>query len=103
MSKKTFDDYYKKRMESAAIGAKNHDISIEEFIKTFHRMTMEEYKEARRRDYERKECHSFWRRECYNKDIECYHCCYFFSQLEWDKTPIKERKRLGLTKKLRRH
>jgi hypothetical protein len=88
---KTFNNYYKERMKSAKIGAKNHNLSVEVFIKTFHKMTMEEYKAARKRDYERKECHSFWHRECENKGIECHHCCHFFSSAEWDKMTTKEK------------
>jgi hypothetical protein len=93
---KTFNDYYKKRLKSAKIGAKNNNLSIEDFIKTFHRMTMEEYKAAREKEYYNKACHSFWKRECENKGIKCHHCCYFFSIDEWNKMPLKERHRLGL-------
>lgn len=82
---KTFDDYYKQSLKSAKIGANNHNMSVKNFIKIFHKKTMEEYKEARKKDYERKACHSFWRRECLNKGIECYRCREFYSFSEFDK------------------
>ena len=25
-------------------------------------------------------CHSFWRSECENKNVECYRCSYFYSE-----------------------
>jgi hypothetical protein len=88
---KTFDDYYKKSLKGAKTGAKNNKMSVEDFIKTFHRMTMEEYKESQKKRYEAKGCHSFWHRECVNRGIECYRCSKFYSYADWDKMTIKER------------
>ena len=46
---------------------------------------------------EKKGCHSFWRRECLNKDIKCSHCCYYFSIAEYEKMTKKYKNKLGIS------
>lgn len=88
---KTFDDFYKERITNFKIGASNRKMSMTLFLKTYRNMTRKEYRQYQLSRYKGKSCHSFWSRECVNKDIECHHCCHYYSIEDWDKMTTKER------------
>jgi hypothetical protein len=88
---KTFKSYYKLRLAYMREVAKADGETLEECLKRRLNKTPDEYREYQLKIYERKECRSFWRRECTNKDVECHHCRHFYSISDWDKMTAEER------------
>jgi hypothetical protein len=89
--KSTFEDYFIIRHNAILLVAKQRNITVEEYLRNVMGQTPDEYKERQLKNYNKQECHSFWRRECVNKDIECHHCKHYYSTAEWDKMSIKKR------------
>jgi len=89
--KNTFEDYYKKKLKEITNSAKTDGITVEEILQKYYKKTVDEYMEWQMGFYSAKDCHSFWHRECVNKDTECHRCDKFYSIAEWDKMSIKER------------
>jgi hypothetical protein len=87
----TFEDYYIERYNAIVSCAKRDSLTVKEFLEKRMGKTVEEYKQWQLKLYTAKDCHSFWRRECTNKDTECYHCCHYYSTAEWDKMSTKKR------------
>jgi hypothetical protein len=92
---KTFKDFYNDRLNSIKTSAAMNNMSMTKFLKSVHHQTRKEYRQFQLKRYQGKSCHSFWHRECVNKDRECYHCSYFHSTEDFDKMSNKERLQLG--------
>ena len=88
--KKTFQDYWNKRIKELTKVAKRDKVTVKKFVKYNYHKTLTEYKKFQKQMYNRKSCHSFWHRECINKDIECQRCCFYFSKKECDKMTKKQ-------------
>ena len=89
--KSTFEDYYLKKIVVMREVAKKDGLSLEECLKLRMGKTVEEYREYQLKNYNRKECHSFWRSVCANKETECHRCNQYYSPAEWDKMSTKKR------------
>lgn len=76
---RSFQDYYDYVTYDFKKIAKVRKESLKIFIKEAFNKTLTEFKKDVSKDYHRKMCHSFWHRECENKDIMCDKCCEFKS------------------------
>jgi hypothetical protein len=83
-----FDKYYNKKLKDILKLAKKEKISLKEYIIKRYDFCfrnkiiinpLTEFKSFKKKEFKRKECHSFWHRECENKYKECYHCCEYYS------------------------
>ena len=90
---KTFDDFYNKKLKQEARYAKKHKKSTKEFIEHNYK-SMTEYKKFMEHLYVMKECHSFWHRDCENKNIECHRCSKFYSYADFDKMSVKQQRNI---------
>jgi hypothetical protein len=91
---KTFKDFYNNRLNNIKRGAAMNNMSMTEFLKRVHHQTRKEYRQLQLKRYQGKSCHSFWHRECVNRDIECHRCSHYYSLEEWNKMTTKERNRI---------
>lgn len=87
--KVTFNTYYNQKLINMQKIADRDKVSIKTIIFKIYGKTLEEYKEWQKSLYKTKNCYSFWRSECENKGIECYHCNKYYSQEEYDKLTKK--------------
>jgi len=84
-----FNIFFNKKINDLKKIAKKD--TIEEYLKKYFRKSLEEYKKFQRKMYTCKSCHSFWRRECENRESKlCDICNKNYSYLEWDKMTKEE-------------
>ena len=86
-----FEDYYKKKLADISKSPNRNGLSVEDFIFKLYRKTLTEYEKMHLEIYKKKECHSFWHRECTNKGVMCDKCVKFYSTEDWDKMSKKEK------------
>ena len=90
-NEKHFKKYWTKRIEDIKKCAIRDSISFEDYITiSLPYTSLLDYKLTLLKRYEQQECHSFWRRECENRSIECYRCRYYYSVAERDKMTKEE-------------
>jgi hypothetical protein len=91
-----FQTYYYKKFAEIVKCAKREKVSVDEFLKNrYHSKTRIEYKMMHLRFYTQRGCHSFWRRDCENKDTQCFRCIQFYSLAEYDKMTVTQKRLIG--------
>jgi len=90
----TFQEYFNKEFLIVSRLAESLNISEEEYLQKTQKLSLSEYEESLQRRYSQKSCHSFWYKECVNRNVECETCSQYYSlhDVEYN-YPIPEQKK----------